>query len=43
MNYSELVQLVQDYTENNETSFVSNIPNFVRQAEERVFRSVMLP
>jgi len=43
MNYSELVQLVQDYTENNETSFVSNIPNFVRQAEERVFRSIMLP
>ena len=43
MNYSELVQLVQDYTENNETSFVSNIPNFVRQAEERVFRTIMLP
>jgi len=43
MNYSQLVQLVQDYTENNETSFVSNIPNFVRQAEERVFRSIMLP
>lgn len=43
MNYSQLVQLIQDYTENSETSFVSNIPNFVRQAEERVFRSVMLP
>jgi hypothetical protein len=43
MNYSQLVQLVQDYTENNETSFVSNIPNFVRQAEERVFRTIMLP
>jgi hypothetical protein len=43
MNYSQLVQLVQDYTENTETSFVSNIPNFVRQAEERVFRTVMLP
>lgn len=43
MNYSQLVQLVQDYTENTETSFVSNIPNFVRQAEERIFRTVMLP
>ena len=43
MNYSQLVQLVQDYTENTETSFVSNIPNFVRQAEERVFRTIMLP
>jgi hypothetical protein len=43
MNYSQLVQLIQDYTENTETSFVSNIPNFVRQAEERVFRTIMLP
>jgi hypothetical protein len=43
MNYATLVQLLQDYCENSETSFVANIPNFVRQAEQRVYRSVMLP
>lgn len=43
MNYAELVQLIQDYTETTETSFVANIPRFVRQAERRVYRTVMLP
>jgi hypothetical protein len=43
MNYSELVQAIQDYTQNEETSFVSNIPTFVQQAEERINRSIMLP
>jgi hypothetical protein len=43
MNYSELSQALQDYLETQETSFVSNIPNFVRQAEERIYRSVQIP
>ncbi len=43
MNYSALVQAIQDYTQNEETSFVSNIPTFVQQAEERINRSVQLP
>ena len=43
MNYAELVQAIKDYTENLETSFVSQIPNFVQQAEERIYRSVMIP
>jgi hypothetical protein len=43
MNYSELTQLLQDYLETSETSFVTNIPNFVRQAEERIFREVTIP
>lgn len=43
MNYSELVQLLQDYTETAESSFVANIPRFVRQTEQRVYRTVMLP
>jgi len=43
MNYSELVQAIKDYTENQESSFVSQIPTFVRQAEERIYRSVMIP
>jgi hypothetical protein len=43
MNYTELSQAIQDYTENTETTFVNNIPTFVRQTEERVYRSVMIP
>jgi len=43
MNYTELSQAIQDYTENNETTFVDNIPTFVRQTEERIYRSVMIP
>ena len=43
MNYTELVTAIQDYTQNEETSFVSNIPNFVGQAEERLNRSIMVP
>jgi hypothetical protein len=43
MNYSELVQAIQDYTQNSETSFVTNIPLFVGQAEERINRSIMIP
>jgi hypothetical protein len=43
MNYAALVQAIQDYTQNEETSFVSNIPTFVQQAEERINRSIMLP
>lgn len=43
MNYAELVQAIKDYTENLETSFVSQIPHFIEQAEERIYRSVMIP
>jgi hypothetical protein len=43
MNYAELVDAIQDYAETRELSFVSNIPRFVRQAEQRVYRTVMLP
>lgn len=43
MTYDELVSLIQDYCENSETTFVANIPTFVRQAEERITRFVMLP
>lgn len=43
MNYAELVQAIKDYTEYEEATFVAQIPTFVRQTEERVFRSVMIP
>ena len=35
MNYAELTQAIKDYTENTETTFVNNIPTFIRQAEEK--------
>lgn len=43
MNYAELTQAIQDYLESYEPSLVANIPLFVRQAEERIYRSVMIP
>lgn len=43
MNYSELLQAIQDYTENDETTFVSQIPSFVQQTEELIHRTVMIP
>ena len=43
MNYAELTQALQDYLETTETSFVANIPMFVKQAEERIYRSVQIP
>lgn len=42
MTYGELKQAIQDYTENDETSFVNNLPLFIRLAEERILKSVQL-
>lgn len=43
MNYTELSQAIQDYTETTESIFVANIPTFVQQAEERIYNTVQLP
>jgi hypothetical protein len=43
MNYAELVQAIQDYTETTEQIFVDNIPVFVQQAEERIYNTVQIP
>ena len=43
MNYSQLSQLIQQYCESTESSFVDNIPNFVQLAEERIYNSVQIP
>ena len=40
--YATLKQAIQDYTENTETSFVTNLPLFIRSAEERILKSVQL-
>jgi hypothetical protein len=43
ISYTQLLQLVQDFCENTETSFVANIPFFVKSAEQRILHSVQLP
>ena len=43
MNFTELSNAIQAYTENTEADFVANIPVFVQQAEERIFNSVQFP
>ena len=40
--YAQLKQAILDYTENDETSFVNNLPLFIRQAEERILKNVQL-
>jgi hypothetical protein len=40
--YAQLKQAVQDYTENTETTFVNNVPLFIRMAEERILKQVQL-
>ena len=37
-----LTTAIQDYTDNSETVFVNNIPNFVKAAEEKILKSVDL-
>lgn len=43
MQYDELTQALQDYLETDETTFVDNIPVFVRAVENRVYNEVNLP
>ena len=43
MNYAQLVTAIEDYTETSEATFVSQIPNFVQLAEERIYNTVDLP
>lgn len=43
MDYTQLKQAIQDYVESYETTLVDNIDNFIRQTEERIYRSVMIP
>ena len=40
--YTTLKQAIQDYTDNNEATFVNNIDSFIETAEERILKSVPL-
>jgi hypothetical protein len=43
LNYVQLYQAIQDYSENTEALFISNISTFVQEAEERIYNSVQIP
>lgn len=43
MDYTTLNNLIQQYTENYESSFVANIPVFVEQAEQRIYNTIQFP
>lgn len=43
MNYAQLVDAIQSYTQNYDADFIANIPTFVQEAEKRIYNSVQLP
>ena len=43
MTCSQLKSLIQNYLQNTETTFVSDLPNIIEQAEERILKSINLP
>ena len=43
MNYTQLSDAIQAYTENTEADFVAEIPVFVQQAEQRIYNNVQFP
>ena len=40
--YGELKTAIQDYTQNDETTFVNNLPTFIRLTEEKIFKVIQL-
>ena len=40
--FAELKTAIQDYTDNTETAFVSHLSDFIKAAEERIFKNVDL-
>ena len=43
MTYSELKSLIQNYLQNTEATFVSDLPNIIEQTEERILKNINLP
>ena len=41
--FTTLKTAIQDYLESTETTFVTNLPLIITQAEERILRTVQLP
>ena len=40
--YTTLKQAIQDYTDNDDTTFIRNLPLFIRNTEERILKNVQL-
>ena len=40
--YAQLKTAIQDYTENTESTFVTNLPTFIKNTEQRIFKLVDL-
>ncbi len=40
MTYTELYALIQSFTDNDETTFNTTIPDFVKNSEDRIFNLV---
>lgn len=40
---AELIALIEDYTDNDEESFLERIPDFIRSAEERIWYFIQVP
>tara|TARA_R110000796_G_C14492258_1_gene427896 strand:+ start:492 stop:1145 length:654 start_codon:yes stop_codon:yes gene_type:complete len=40
--YDQLKAAIQAYTDNDETTFIANLPTFIKMAEERILKSVQL-
>ena len=43
MNYTQLSDAIQAYTENTDATFVAEIPVFVQQAEQRIYNTIQFP
>lgn len=43
MNYTQLSTALQDWCQSNETTFVAHIPDFVKQAETRLYQTLRSP
>ena len=41
--YSTLKTAIQDYLDNDETTFTNNLNNFIQTTEERILKNVQLP
>ena len=42
-SFTTLKTAIQDYTQNSETTFVNNLPIIIKQAEDRILKSIQLP
>ena len=38
--FATLKTAIKDYTDNSETVFVNNLSNFIKAAEEKIFKSI---